>query len=188
MKYRLQISIELPENLYSTVEEIQKKLEGVSPLIKSIPVDQIQLVLNNLGLIEEQRLPGLTKKLSETIEQFSSINIQPYFISTLYKRHDPSCIYLEPVGDIAQIKEIQKNISQQLSLLSLPSQNKFSALFPLAEINKQDPTTVKQVLDKIQNFEIQPLDVIHVTHVSLYQAVSKLDISNTKKIGEFTLE
>jgi 2'-5' RNA ligase len=125
---------------------------------------------------------------SKNLNDVTSFSLTPYFLETLYKRHEHSLVYLGLQGDVNHLKDLQKSMGNLLSDYKLPAQTKFLPHITIGRLKRDDPVNTKFFLGKIDEVEIPPLSNFTVDHITLYESFVSSTGSHYQKIGQFALE
>jgi len=188
LKHRLFVAIDLPIELRTQVVDLQQKLAK-----QNMPVDweepnKLHMTLNFLGEVENEKLHQVSQIIRKSISAFRPFNIQPSFLETLYKRHDPSLVYLGLSGDVEILKELQESLTKELNDLKLPQPEKFLPHITIGRLKRTDPPTTKKFLDGVSNFDFSPLPVFEVLEVWLFKSLVSKAGSHYDRLLHFSLE
>ncbi len=186
MKYRLFIAIDAP--LRQEVLSLQSKLSELNlPVVWEEP-EKVHLTLNFLGEVEQAQIGHLNKIITTAVSEFSPFNLRPAFLETLYKRHDPSLIYLGLSGDTDVLKELQQRLTKGLEKMALPQPERFLPHITIGRLKRIDPTMTKSFLDKIRDSDFSPLPEFLVKNIVLYRSLLSKSGSHYAQLHEFVLE
>ncbi|OGC92190.1 2'-5' RNA ligase [Candidatus Amesbacteria bacterium RIFCSPHIGHO2_02_FULL_47_9] len=185
MKHRLFLAI---DTLFSEIVSLQSNLNGLRlPVIWEKP-EKLHLTLNFLGRTPDDQLSQITTLTSQVAKSFSPFTLQPYFLETLYHRHGSSLIYLGLTGDIEELKKLQNSLSQSLSRLSLPSQDRFLPHITIGKFKKDDPIQTKKFLSLVSDYDFTPLSPFTVDRLTLYESLLSRSGSHYQKLAGFALQ
>lgn len=188
MKHRLFIAIDVPETVRTEIILLQKKLDDLKLPVLWESSQKLHLTLHFLGATPHDQMQNLMHSLRKTLNSFPIFSLTPYFLETLYRRHDNSIIYLGLQGEINELKLLQKELGDLLTGYRLPAQNKFLPHITIGKFKRDDPINTKLFLEKINDLEITPLSEFTVDHVSLYESFLSSSGSHYQKIGQFGIQ
>jgi RNA 2',3'-cyclic 3'-phosphodiesterase len=188
LKHRLFLSIDLPVDQRSSVADIQARLNRFNLPVIWEPLEKIHLTLNFMGKIPGETIPDILSRVGRICSHYTPFSLQPYFLETLYSRHDPTIIYLAPSGDVEILKNFQKEISAELDDLLLPQSRKFLPHFTIGRLKRTDPVATKKFIDQLSDFEITPLPQFQVDKVVLYESFVTKSGSTFQKIDQVMIQ
>ncbi len=188
MKHRLFVAIDIPTDLRTEIVALQQTLNKLSIPVVWEPVDKLHMTLNFIGSVEQDMVHRVGQIIRKSITAYRPFTLQPAYLETLYKRHDPSIIYLGVSGDVQILKELQGSIAIELNELKLPQPEKFLPHITIGRLKRTDPPSTKSFLDKVTNFDFQALPPFTIGQVWLFRSlVSKLG-SHYERMLHFTFE
>ncbi len=188
MKHRLFVAIDLTSTLGPDVVILQQKLAKLNMPVEWQEMNKLHLTLNFLGEIENSKLHEVSSLVRKVIKRHSRFMLNPSFLETLYKRHDPSLVYLGVSGDVDQLKELQEDLSNEFNSIKMPQSEKFLPHITVGKLLRTDPTTTKSFLDKISNFDFSPLPEFEVSEICIYRSFVSRSGSHYERILHFVLE
>lgn len=171
MKRRLFLAIDPDSAARKEILSLQQKLEKLQLPINWEPAEKIHLTLNFLGTIPEEEIGTIRKRVSSVVASFPKFSLVPYFLETLYNRHEPSIVYLAPQGDVEMLKNLQKDLRFVLNEMRYPQANRFLPHITIGKFKKADPVAIKSYLDKIHEFPFSPLPSFLVDHITIYESI-----------------
>ncbi len=188
LKQRLFIAIDPPENIRQEITGLQQDLDRLKlPVIFELP-EKFHVTLNFIGAVDKDFTGTLANRIREITMNFQAFNLRPYFLETLYQKHDQSLIYLGLAGDLANLKKIRLATGQMLADSGIPQKSKYLPHLTVARMKKADPVITKTALDKIIDFEFQPLSSFLVDHLTLYESLLSQKGSHYRQVGRFMLQ
>lgn len=171
MKHRLFLAIDLPIEFRSSVANLYSQLDSLKLPVDWEPVEKLHMTLNFLGKVDGGLIPSILKSVGDICRQTSIFNLQPYFMETLYSRHQRSLIYLLPIGDTQILADFQKQISATLNDLKLPQPGRFLPHFTIGRLQRTDPVSTKKFLDQVEELDFSPLPSFLVEKITLYESL-----------------
>lgn len=188
MKYRLFVAIPLPPELRQEVTVLQSTLVKLNLPVTWEESGKLHLTLNFLGEIDNTQLGQVNKIIASAVSGFAPFVLQSAFLETLYKRHEPSIIYLGLSGDVDVLKEMQLTLAKDLEKLDLPQPERFLPHITIGRLKRTDPPTTKSFLDEISGFEFSSLSSFEVTEIILYRSLLSKVGSHYAQLHQFVLE
>jgi 2'-5' RNA ligase len=175
LKHRLFTAIRPPPQNIGEIVAFQKKLIALNFPVSWESPEKIHLTLNYLGRIDDASSYQVKKMLRETVSTFSPFELRPFFLETLYQRHEPSIIYLSAVGNTGALKEIRQTLCDKFVDLKIPQPERFLPHLTLGRMQRTDPVATKAFLDKITTVEAPAFSPFQVDEIVLYKSlVSKI--------------
>jgi len=185
LNHRLFIAIEVPP---AEIIPLQSDLDRLGlPVVWEKP-GKLHITLNFLGATPDTQISQIKSVISKTAESFPQFTLQPFFLETLYRRHDPSLIYLGLTGDVDNLKQLQKSLAQSLSMLSLPSQERFFPHVTIGKVKRDDPIQTKKFLANVADYNFTPLRPFAVNSLILYESFLSKSGSTFQKIARYMLQ
>lgn len=183
MTHRLFIGLSIPA---PQILELQSRLSSLHLPIEWQEPDKFHLTLNFLGRVPDDKLSALTKIVTGMSRSFSKINLEFPFLETLYQRHDPTLIYLAVSSP--EVIELQKNLSQALSSISLPQPHRFMPHVTIGKFKKADPIQTKRFAELVNDFDYQPIPSVTVGEIILYKSFLSRSGSHYQKMEVFPFQ
>lgn len=149
---------------------LQQKLERLNLPVSWEPAEKLHLTLNFLGSLPAENINVLRTRIAPVIRSYPVFKLTPFFLETLYNRHDSSLVYLAPTGDVEILKNLQKDLRAVLNDLRLPQANRFLPHITIGKFKKADPVMIKQFLGQIAEFPFASLSSFEVNKVTLYES------------------
>jgi 2'-5' RNA ligase len=188
LKHRLFIAIDIPEPVRTEITALQKKLDKLGlPLVWEQP-QKLHLTLHFLGATPEEQMRNLMSSLRQALHEYGQFSLTPYFLETLYKRHEHSLVYLGLQGDLEKLKVLQQALGDLLSGFKLPAQTKFLPHITIGKFKRDDPENTKKFLEKINSEDFTPLPGFTVDSVVMYESFLSKSGSHYQKIGLFDIK
>ncbi len=188
MKHRLFFAIDLPDPCRSAVVDLQTRLDRLGlPVMWEEPA-KLHLTLHFLGPTPQEQINSFTPGLQKLARSAPAFSLTPYFLETLYRRHEASLVYIGMEGDLTALKNLHKSLAGLLSGYQLPAQNRFFPHITIGRLRRDDPVTTKNFLSRIDAVDIQPLPSFLVDHLTLYESDLSPAGSHYQKIGQYGLE
>lgn len=188
MKHRLFIAIDLPDPIRAEIVGLQKRLDSLKlPVVWEKP-QKLHLTLNFLGRVPDDQLNSVKKSISQVVHHSHSFDLKLAYLETLYKRHDHTLIYLSPVGDVKELVDLQKTLSQALRSLEIPQPIRFLPHFTIGRLKRTDPVTTKKYINLISVFEPPIFPEFTVDHLTLYESFLSRSGSTYQKLTTFMLQ
>jgi RNA 2',3'-cyclic 3'-phosphodiesterase len=185
LKHRLFIAIDIPDPVRTEIASLQHQLDDLGlPVVWEDP-KKLHLTLHFLGSTPNEQMLNLMSALRKELHTFSAFSLTPYFLETLYKRHEPSLIYVGLQGDLEALKLLQRSLGDLLTEFRLPAQNKFLPHITIGRLKRDDPVNTKLFLDKIDIVDIKPLSTYTVDNVVLYESHLSKQGSFYQKLATF---
>lgn len=184
MKHRLFIAANLPRETALAIGKIQADLEALKLPLRPEPQEKLHITFNFLGRIDEEKISDINEIVSKTAASFSSPGLIPSFLDSMYNKHADSYVYLGLSGDTDVLKSIYKSLSLELSRISLPMAERYFPHITIARFQKADPVTVKSAMDKIDQYEFNPLPAFALDNISLYESLLSQKGSYFRLIGQ----
>ncbi len=182
------MAIEISDDLRREIGDLQSRMEKLKLPIRWEEPQKLHLTLNFLGRIEESLEPEIHRVVSGVCSQFSQFDLTPVFLETMYKKHEPSFLYLGISGELPTLLKLQKSLREELLYLKVPLPEKFFAHITIGRVNKADPETTKSVLNRFQDFEFSPLPDFTTVAVSLFESLISDKGSHYRLIRRFMLQ
>lgn len=130
----------------------------------------------------------IVRSVTEISMSHRSFSLRPVFLDTLYKKHDTSLVYLAVGGDVDALQELQSSLARSLTDLKISQPDKFRPHIVIGKLKKMDPVMTKDVLQKIQDVDIDPLPEFTVNHICLYESFLTREGSHYRRIGRYMLQ
>lgn len=186
MKQLLILTIPATASLKHYSRQIQSDINRFGLPVTWVKPDDLSLVINNLGRLNREQIPPLSKAIAGVVQSFTPFSLTLDFVQTQYLRHKPSLIYLSPAKN-SHLTDLHHNLSDQLNLLAIPQPVRFLPQIVLGTLKRADPTTTKHFLDKIQDFElVQPIDLA-VTCLHLLEVFTTKKSTHYQRVGTFAM-
>lgn len=186
MTHRVFLAIRPPEEIISFVTDLQSRLGLLNLPLIFTDADNLHLTLNFFGRVDDVLLHTLQfRTLPKLIETFSPLKLKFSFLESMYRRHEPSFIYLSPTGDVSTLKSLQLEISSALNSAALPQDRKFLPHLKVAELEKSDHETTKSNLQKISDFAYSPSPEFTVDFLTLFETTSTRAGVHYQKLARF---
>jgi 2'-5' RNA ligase len=182
------LAIEIPDDLRQEIRDLQSRLDKLKLIVKWEEPEKLHLTLNFLGRIEESLEPGIHRAVAEVCSHYSQFDLTPAFLETMYKKHEPSFIYLGISGELPTLLGLQKSLREELLCLKVPLPEKFFAHITIGRVKKADPETTKSILNQVRDFEFSPLLDFTATAVSLFESLISDKGSHYRLIRRFMLK
>lgn len=187
MKHRLFVAIDIPSEVRAEVVKLQQTLGKLNMPVSWQEPNKLHLTLNFLGEIETDKLHEVSNIVRQTAKSFSAFSLAPAFLETLYKRHDPSLVYLGFSGDIDVLKELQSTLADAFNEFELPQAEKFLPHVKVGQLLRTDPPTTKNFLDKVSSFDFSPLSSFEVREIYIFRSFVSKAGSHFERILHFNL-
>lgn len=184
MKHRLFIAAILPRETTIAIGKIQADLEAFGLPLRPEPPEKLHITFNFLGRIDEEKISDINGIISKTAASFSPLELVPSFMDSMYNKHADSYVYLGLSGDTDTLKSIYKSLSLSLSQISIPMAERYFPHITIARFQKSDPVTIKSAMDKIDQYEFNPLPAFTLDNISLYESLLSQKGSFFRLIGQ----
>lgn len=181
------MAIEITDALRQDITRLQSQLEHLGLPIRWEEPEKLHLTLNFLGRIDEDLEPDINRVITHVCTKFSQFCLTPTFLETMYKKHEPSFLYLGLSGDLMALNQLQKSLTTSLTRLHIPQPHKFLAHITIGRVKKADPVTTKSTLDQVRDFEIPPLSQFTAKAITLYESLLSDKGSHFRLIRRFHL-
>jgi 2'-5' RNA ligase len=188
LKHRLFIALDIPDSLCRDIVRLQTKLDKFSLPVKWEEAEKLHITLNFLGRIDEQKIPGINKIISRTAVLCHPFMLSPVFLETMYKKHEPSFIYLYLTGDLQPLFQLQKSLKKEFDRFRIPLPERFFPHITIGRVKKADPVFTKSVLEKIRDYEFSPLSSFDVNSITLYESLITEKGSHYSRVERFVLK
>ena len=188
MKHRLLLAIDLPPATKSELLHLQEQLTIFGVNAEWIKPEKLIVDLNYLGRIEDSQAAEIKKRIRLATKDYGIMKFTPVYLQALYSRHEPTEIFLNLSGDIERLVELQKTLSKEFKDMDMPQPQRYEPQITLGTLPRIDPTTAKQQIDKVDNFDFSPLSLFEVNTLTFFELfVSKVG-THFQKVGAFVLE
>lgn len=188
MKHRLFIGIALPTAQTTLIAKIGKSAVFTKIPLLWEPPEKLHLTLNFLGSIEEEIFSDIQRRLPGWLSGFGPLTLRFNFLESLYRRHEPSFIYLSPAGDVDRLVRLRQSVNLGLADIRLSQPGHFLPHVKIAELPKSDPDTTKLWLNKLTSADFTPLPPFTVNSITVFQSLLSKNGSTYRKIAHFPLE
>lgn len=186
MTHRVFLAIRPPEELIAFIQDVQAGLAKLNLPLTPIDPDNLHLTLNYFGRVDDVLLHTLQfRTLPKLFESRPPFSLKFSFLETMYRKHEPSFVYLMPTGDTETLKSVQLSVSEALNEVSLPQDRKFMPHINIGEFEKSDPETTKSNLQKVADFDFQPSPEFRVDFLTLFEATLTRGGAHYKKLARF---
>jgi RNA 2',3'-cyclic 3'-phosphodiesterase len=185
LKHRLFVAIDIPTELFSQIHSLQSRIDKLKLPVTWQPQEKIHLTTNFLGDIADETFQSVRNAIKAAIVNTPPFQLTPYFLETLYSRHEPAKIYLAPSGDIDILTALQSQLNFEFAARQLPQQPRFLPHITIGHLKKADPTTTKSFLDELSRLEFSPLTTFTVDHITLYESLISQAGSHFQRVSTF---
>lgn len=188
MKHRLLLAIDLPPVTKSELLHLQEQLTAFGVNAQWKKPEKLIVDINYLGRIEDSQATEIKKRIRQATHDFGVMKFTPVYLQALYSRHEPTEIFLNLSGDIERLMELQKTLSKEFKDMDMPQPQRYDPQITLGTLPRIDPTTAKQQIDKVDNFDFSPLSLFEVDTLTLFELFVSKAGTHIQKVGAFVLE
>jgi RNA 2',3'-cyclic 3'-phosphodiesterase len=188
LKHRLFISLDLPESVRREITILEARLDSLHlPLVMQEP-EKLHLTLNFIGNYDKDATDNLASAVAQKVSGCAPFTLRPFFLETLYQKHDASLVYLGLTGDLTALQNLHDSLSQVLIPKKIPQPRRFLPHISIAKIKKADPVLTKKILDQIRDINFSPLTEFTADRLSLYQSILSQKGSTYRRLRQFMLK
>jgi RNA 2',3'-cyclic 3'-phosphodiesterase len=176
---RVFLGVELSQDIFQKVAQLQHQLQGILPRINWIHPESIHLTLKFLGYIGEEMVETLLITIEPLLKSQSSMSVQIQGVGVFPQIRRPRILWIGCTGDVSSLVNLVSQIESSLELLGWSPESKpFHPHLTLARI-KHDNSKVGRALIHSGILE-QPhnLGTLHIRRIALIR--SDLGVSGAK--------
>lgn len=187
MNYRLFTGIALPITLQEHVTALQAKLAKLDMPVKWEKPEKLHLTLNFLGHIPMKDVEKVKSQIQAVCRQHQSFSLSFPFMDTMYRRHESSFVYLSAGGQVEELKILQKDLAACFNNLDIPQAARFMPHVTIGKLERTDPPTTKFILDRMSEYEYEPIPELTVAKIVLYRSIVSRTGSYYEPLRQFDL-
>ena len=151
------------------------------------PPEKLHLTLNFMGQFDDKQIGAAQSVLARQIAAFPSFSSPLSTVETMYHRHEPTIIYIQP-SKCPELMELQSALSVTLEDMDSPQPRRYFPQLTIGQFVKADPTTMKRFMDTFSDFELtDPLPEIPVTKIHLFESLTSKTGTYYRRMTGFPL-
>jgi RNA 2',3'-cyclic 3'-phosphodiesterase len=167
------IAIELPPEVKSDLDSLQKMLiTKQQDWIKWVSPESMHITLKFLGDVASDKIDEIKMGIEESSVGIPPFNLQIKGLGVFPNLKRMQIIWVGIAGDISYLKQIQKNIENNLSILGYPAENReFTPHLTLGRIRYSIPPLDQQKLAQlIEGYNFTSSHEIQVNSINLMKS------------------
>lgn len=118
------IAVEIPENVISSIRDIQQDLKAYGVDIRWIRPENIHLTLKFLGDVQAADIENISGVMSGTAEGVSSISLQAKGIGVFPGVKRPRILWVGLTGQLELLSRLQKSLDANLKGIGFPTEKR----------------------------------------------------------------
>jgi 2'-5' RNA ligase len=186
MVLRCFVAIELPEEVKSTLSEMQEELKKLGADIRWIKPDNIHLTLKFLGHIKEESIEKITDTMKTVSGGHRSFNIFIRGIGIFPNITSPRVLWVG-IDNNNPLMSLQKDIENSLSLIGLDKEKKpFTAHLTLGRFRSRKGKEI--LLDAVQKRKNDGFGELMVSKISLMKSDLHPSGARYTKLSELSFQ
>ncbi|MEJ2658442.1 MAG: RNA 2',3'-cyclic phosphodiesterase [Desulfobacterales bacterium] len=149
------VAIEIPENITSSLHELQQGLKDYGIIIRWIHPENIHLTLKFLGDVEAADIDDISGAISNAADGVSPISLKPKGIGIFPGIKRPRVLWVGLTGQLEFLIRLQKSLDENLRNIGFPQEKRpFKGHLTIGRIKaKMDIKKLGDALIAFRNFE-----------------------------------
>lgn len=158
------IAFALPDHIKSALGRVQEGLINCGLKAKWVRLQGIHLTLKFLGNIELGQVDPVVAKMAEAVHGIGPLQLGAKGVGVFPNLRRPRVIWAGMAGDLAALKDLQRNIEAALSAIGFAGEKRsFQGHLTLGRFKgRTDSRQVARALEEFSGFETQTFTAQHL--------------------------
>ena len=177
---RIFTAIPMPDALQEQIIFDTAPLRGRYPRLKWVSQQALHITLNFLGEIEANKVPDVLQTMQMIRPVFKEFRLEFCGLGVFPRRGPARVVFLNPQSGIEPCRELQRALSEHLSVFATPDRKKFKPHLTLARVKPQSdwPNPETEGLDIQAGFTVE--------RIVLYKSTLRPEGAYYEEVGEVT--